>query len=71
MYNPAAFKITDSASGEELVRRHSFATIVGIIDGVAHLAYAPTLFLPGASVDACSFIWRAQIHWLKFNRERG
>ena len=55
MYNPAAFKITDSASVEELVRRHSFATIVGIIDGVAHLAYAPTLFLPGGNCGRVQF----------------
>jgi len=38
-----------------LVRRHSFATIVGIIDGAVHLAYAPTLFLPGGKYGRVQF----------------
>ena len=55
MYNPAAFKVTDCTRVEELVRRYSFATIVGIIDGVAHIAYAPTLFLPGGQCGRVQF----------------
>ena len=55
MYNPAAFKITDSARAEELVRTYSFATIVGVIDGGMHVAYAPTLFLPGGQFGRVQF----------------
>jgi transcriptional regulator len=55
MYNPAAFSITDTARIEELVRRHSFATIIGVIDGVAHVAYAPTLFLPAGKCGRVQF----------------
>ena len=55
MYNPTAFKITDPARIEDLVRTHSFATIVGIIGGVAHLAYAPTLFLPNGKCGRVQF----------------
>lgn len=61
MYNPTVFRVTDSARIEELVRTYSFATIVGIIDGVAHLAYAPTLFLP------CRPIGRVQFHLARAN----
>lgn len=55
MYNPTAFKITDPARVEGLVRTYSFATIVGIIDGVAHVAYAPTLFLRGGQFGRVQF----------------
>jgi transcriptional regulator len=55
MYNPATFKITDSARVKELVCRYSFATIVGVIDGVAQIAYAPTLFVPGGQCGRVQF----------------
>ena len=55
MYNPTVFRVTESARVEELVRTYSFATIVGIIGGVAHLAYAPTLFLPGGKCGRLQF----------------
>jgi transcriptional regulator len=44
MYNPPAFAVRDRTILHELLRAHSFATIVGIVDGAVHFAYAPTLF---------------------------
>ncbi len=44
MYNPAVFQISDRAVVHELVRRHSFAVIAGLIGSEIRLAYAPTLF---------------------------
>jgi len=55
MYNPALFKVADSARVEELVRRYSFATIAGVVDGLVRLAYAPTLFLPGGQFGRVQF----------------
>ena len=55
MYNPVAFKIMDSARVKELVCTYSFATIVGVIDGVAQIAYAPTLFVPGGQCGRVQF----------------
>src|SRR5437016_9815767 len=46
MYNPPAFRVSDPALVKDLMRRHSFAAIVGVADGAARLAYAPTLYLP-------------------------
>jgi transcriptional regulator len=55
MYTPPAFAIANSERVKDLVEQYSFATIVGIIDGVPHVAYAPTLFLPGGQFGRVQF----------------
>jgi transcriptional regulator len=55
MYNPTAFKVTEPSRLEELVCRYSFATIVEVIDGVAQIAYAPTLFVAGGQCGRVQF----------------
>jgi transcriptional regulator len=41
MYNPPHFTISDTGWSHDFIARNPFATVASVIDGVAHLAYAP------------------------------
>ena len=41
MYNPPHFTISDVGWAHDFIRRHTFATLVAVIDGAVHLAHAP------------------------------
>jgi transcriptional regulator len=61
MYNPPPFQLPDREALHELVRRHSFAVIAGLVGGKVRLAYAPTLF------DAAGPHGRVQFHLARTN----
>jgi transcriptional regulator len=43
MYQPAHFRVNDRALLVELMQRHPFGTVVGVIDGAPEIAHLPLL----------------------------
>jgi transcriptional regulator len=43
MYLPPLFAVTDRALLLELMRRHPFATVIGVVDGAPEIAHLPLL----------------------------
>src|SRR5262245_53863608 len=43
MYNPPHFTVSDTKWMHTFIRRHAFATVAAVTDGVVHFAYAPLL----------------------------
>jgi transcriptional regulator len=43
MYLPPSFEVTDRALLLELMRRHPFATVVGVVDGAPEITHLPLL----------------------------
>ena len=58
MYLPASFEVNDRAILLEIMHRHTFATVVGVLDGEPEIAHLPTL-AKDAPLRVCGHVARS------------
>lgn len=68
MYNPRAFAVEDFAALRELMRRHSFATLITTADGAPFATHLPLLFEERGEHGALvGHVARANPQWRAFD----
>lgn len=69
MYLPGHFEVTDRATLEAFIERHSFATLVNVVDGAPFATHLPLVLDRGGSEHGSllGHVARANPHWKSFD----
>lgn len=64
MYVPQQFRLKDRAAAIELIRSHSFATVLSIVDGATLISYLPAIVVSEEpELTIAVHFARANAHW--------
>ncbi len=69
MYIPSAFAVEDQTILYKLIERHSFATLVSVVDGAPFATHLPILLDPEKKL-LLGHVARANPHWRSFDGAR-
>ena len=68
MYTPPHFRVDDTATAHEIIRRYSFATLITVVDGHPSISHLPFLFEADQSAHGklVAHMARANPQWRSF-----